>query len=442
MRSTLRSKGFDHLLSLILLMGAFTTTAPGASATETSYAFNSTDGNGYRAGLRIDANGNIWGTSLFGGTYGYGNVFELSHDANGQWTETVLYNFTNGPDGGNPADDSGLTVDSGGNLYGTTTSGGAYDGGTVFRLARSSAGWQETVLYNFTCGDDGCSPEAGVVFDTAGNLYGTTWGGGPGGSGYGTVYKLSLQPNGRWKETTLHFFTGASDGAGPYSPVILDAAGNVYGTTSAGGLSSCKYGPFYGCGVIFELTPIAGGWTEHVLYHFAGLSDGASPGGQLTFDSSGNLYGTAGAAGDPLCRCGTVFRLGVHASNGGSWSFSPLHRFTGNSDGAYPVEGVLLDHSGTVYGTATYGGEAQGACLEGGAPEACGTVFALSPSESGAWNFELLYSFSGNGDGGTPFDISFGPDAKIYGAAGEGGYFGGNCFYSGGCGVVFELTSH
>jgi uncharacterized repeat protein (TIGR03803 family) len=185
------------------------------------FVFNGRNGKGFRTGLTVDASGNFWGVSPEGGAYGWGNVFELSRNTAGQWTETVLYSFTGGIDGGTPTDDDGLLIDSAGNLYGTTSGGGTYSDGTVFKLTRGSSGWQESVLWNFTCGNDGCGPEASLVFDSAGNLYGTTYEGGPGGLGYGTVFKLSPDGSGNWKETTLHVFSGTTDGAGPFSPLIL-----------------------------------------------------------------------------------------------------------------------------------------------------------------------------------------------------------------------------
>jgi uncharacterized repeat protein (TIGR03803 family) len=163
---------FAALLSIILLGSA-----AAAATRERAYAFNGTDGSGYRAGLRIDPAGNIWGTALLGGAYGYGDVFELTRSADGRVTEAVLYSFTNGNDGGNPSNDEGPTPDMKGNLYGMTVGGGTYGGGTVFMLTPSPNGWQESVLYSFTCGSDGCFPEGGVVLDTSGNLYGTTYGG-------------------------------------------------------------------------------------------------------------------------------------------------------------------------------------------------------------------------------------------------------------------------
>ena len=153
--------------------------------------------NGISAGITIDAAGDIWGTSSFGDAYGYGNVFELTRDSAGQWTQTVLYSFTNGNDGGIPQNRDGPLIDSAGNLYGTTTGGGLPNGGgTVFKLRHSASGWQESVLWDFTCGNDGCVPDASLVSDSDGNLYGTTSGGGHNGIGYGTVFELSPPPDG------------------------------------------------------------------------------------------------------------------------------------------------------------------------------------------------------------------------------------------------------
>jgi uncharacterized repeat protein (TIGR03803 family) len=431
-----RPAGIFTAAFVAILFTLITGTGARAAVRERAYAFNRADGTGYRAGLRFDSAGNLWGTSLFGGAYGYGDVFEVTRDANGRVTETVLYSFTNGNDGGNPTDDQGPTIDSAGNLYGTTGGGGAYGGGTVFKLTPSASGWQESVLYSFTCGNDGCGPEGGVVFDAAGNLYGTTFGGGPGGIGYGTAYELSPDLSGNWTETTLHVFTGGQDGAGPYAALIFDSSGNLYGTTFAGG-NFCNYGTYFGCGLVFRLTHTSSGWHEQVLYSFTGGSDGASPYNELTFDPSGNLYGTAARGGDPSCACGAVFRLTPVADFGAQWNATVLHAFTGGSDGATPFESVVLDAKGNVYGTATAGG--QGSCLAGHAT-GCGTVFRLAPDRNGGWRFDLLYSFLGKSDGGLPFGVVLGEPLKLYGTAGLGGNFSATCRPIGGCGTVFELT--
>jgi uncharacterized repeat protein (TIGR03803 family) len=423
--------------SSIIFLIVFLGTNASAVIKERSYAFHGTDGDGYLTGLTVDASGNLWGISPFYGAYGFGNVFELIHDANGQLKETVLYSFTNGKDGGIPSGGEGPTLDAEGNLYGVTTQGGAFNAGTVFKLAHTSSGWKISILWNFTCRDDGCSPNSGLIFDGAGNLYGTTWGGGPGGSGYGTVYRLSPRSSGGWKETTLHSFSGRGDGAGSLAPVIFDAHGNLYGTTSAGGANTrCDNGNFFGCGVVFKLTHnVRGGWTEDVVYNFSGGSDGAYPAGRVAFDSSGNLYGSTAYAGSVACFCGIVFSL-APTSLSGQWTFSVLHTFNGESDGSSPYEGVILDSAGNIYGTAFSGGS--GSCLP---YQGCGTVFRLVPDQRGGWTFELLYSFLGTSDGGLAFGVVLDESSELYGTTGTGGYLGGECASSG-CGTIFELTAN
>ena len=283
------------------------------------HSFNGTDGWSPEAGLIFDAAGNLYGTTEYGGTggncgaYGCGTVFELTPNGSGGWTETVLYSFcpqTGCTDGANPA--AGLIFDAAGNLYGTTEYAGAYNSGTVFELTpNGSGGWTETVLYSF-CSQanctDGYGPLAGLIFDASGNLYGTTRDGGA--YGYGTVFELTPTGGGAWTERVLHGFGKGTDGAGPsyYGKLIFDAAGNLYGMTLSGGA--------YGFGTAFELTPTAGGgWTEQVLYSFNNNgADGISPFAGLTFDAAGNLYGTTWEGGIYSCggagsACGTVFEL-------------------------------------------------------------------------------------------------------------------------------------
>jgi uncharacterized repeat protein (TIGR03803 family) len=412
------------------------------------FFFDYANGTGFHTGFTVDASGNIWGLSAFGGAYGYGNVFQLTRSTGGQLTENVLYSFTGGNDGGTPIDDDGPLIDSAGNVYGTTSGGGTYNGGTVFKLTHSSSGWQESVLWNFTCGNDGCGPEASLVSDSAGILYGTTSAGGPGGIGYGTVFELSPDGSGNWKETSLHIFSGAGDGAGPLSSLIFDRSGNLYGATSAGGYytipQGCDFAGFFGCGVIFKLTRgVVGEWEEQVLYAFQDGNDGAFPSGKLVFDASGNIYGVSEFAGNLSCNfigCGTVFRLAPPASSGGQWNLSTLHAFTGGSDGASPVEGVIVDRTGVVYGTATGGGK--GKCLFGGTT-GCGTLYRIAPTVNGRWNFELLYSFLGRTDGGVPFKITF-VGSSAYTPTGEGGSDGSDvCRHTslGSCGTIFQLST-
>jgi hypothetical protein len=400
----------------------------------------------------------------------------LAASAMAQDSETVLYTFPGGGRGavGGPQ----LVSDSAGSLYGTTFSGGnnstsceIYTGvpgcGVVFKLTRGTHGsWKETVLYTFTGGKDGAIPVGGVILDSAGNLLGTTFVGGDTTSqncvgdvgiglppGCGVVFKLTPRAQGHWEETVLYTFTGVSDGARPWSRVILDSHGNVYGTAINGGnTTSC--GNQFGCGVVFKLKSVAKGpWKESVLYTFGGGSDGYLPYGGPTFDSRGNLYGVTYAGGDASCSsfgsptCGVVFKLVPTRS--GPWSETVLHAFTGGSDGSIPLFDVILDSHGNVYGTTIYGGDTTAKnCLGGDgfqAPPGCGVVFKLTPRAHGAWQETVLYAFTGDTDGA--FDLSplvFDPVGNLYGETGSGGDLAGPCTFgtekNAGCGVVFKLT--
>lgn len=425
----------------------FCTALLGGSASgitgQSVFFFSYANGTGSGTGVTVDASGNFWGISPRGGAYGCGNVFELTRSVNGQLSETVLYSFTGGSDGGIPNGNDGPLIDSAGNLFGTTTQGGLPNGGgTVFELTHSSTGWQETVLWNFTCGNDGCGPGGGLVSDSAGNLYGTTSAGGPGGIGFGTVFELSSDGSGNWSETTLYIFSGGSDGGVPLSTLVRDQSGNLYGTTSYGGYSDNCVGDIYGCGVIFELTQgVRGNWTERVLYAFRGGKDGAHPGAKVVFDSSGNIYGVTSLCGDISCTpygyagYGTVFRLAPPTNSAGQWSFSRLHAFTGGSDGGYPSEALVVDKTGVVYGTAPEGGIGKCGFYQPG----CGTLYRISPTLSGRWDFDTMYSFSGTTDGGTPFNIAL-AGSTAYIATAVGGSSGNKLCAPLGCGTIFEMS--
>lgn len=241
------------------------------------------------AGVVFDQAGNLYGTTNVGGGtgcsgHGCGTVYELTPSIGG-WTETIIHTFS-GPDGASPSRDNSLIFDQAGNLYGPTFSGGAYDCGTVFQLSPSGSGWTEKVLYSFQGSSDGCNPDGGVIFDQAGNLYGSTGS----GSGGGTVFQLS--PSGEnWTFNSLYTFAGYS---GPAASLTMDAAGNLYGTTTNGGIS-CSYGG-NGCGMVFKLTPSPGGWMFTSLHDFT-RSDGAFPYSTVAFDAAGNMYGTAAYGG-------------------------------------------------------------------------------------------------------------------------------------------------
>jgi uncharacterized repeat protein (TIGR03803 family) len=322
------------------------------------------DGSQPRAALVMDSSGNLYGTTLLGGPANEGVVFELT-PGKGTWTETVLHTFTGAPDGSQPY--AGLLMGAGGVLFGTTSGGGAKGRGTVFRLAPSSGGWTESVLYSFTGKGDGGSPRGGLIADAGGNLYGTTAGGGVAGcdiaafgKGCGTVFELS-SVNGGWQETVLYSFTGtAGDGANSVAALLFDGSGNLYGTTQYGGTGACLYqGATAGCGTVFELSPIGAAWQEKALYAFTSNSadDGAEPVAPLVFDSAGNLYGTTAGGGNGFDRSafggdGTVFEL---SPVNGTWQEAVLHYFDGN-DGARPTGGLTFNSHGNLFGTTVTAG--------------------------------------------------------------------------------------
>jgi uncharacterized repeat protein (TIGR03803 family) len=326
-----------------------------ADGTETllhSFAGAPTDGRYPGAGLTRDAGGNLYGTTENDGPGGAGTVFEVSAAG----TETVLYSFTGQKDGAFPS--GNLLLDPRGNLYGTTSSAGTDGNGTLFKLSSSD---KIVELHTFAGPpDDGAMPESGLVRDNAGNLYGTTAEGGL-YDFFGTVFRLS--ESGR--ETVLYNF-GGSDGSGPLANLLRDNAGNLYGTTVAGGMSGVC-GPLFGCGTVFKLSPSG---EETVLYSFTGGADGAAPYSDLVMDPKGNLYGTTIAGGSLTCQqeeeyqgCGVVFEVTPAGTE------KVLHTFTGDPDGAGPGGG-LLRVGNYLYGTTTAGGATN---------DSCGTVYKVAP---------------------------------------------------------------
>jgi uncharacterized repeat protein (TIGR03803 family) len=247
----------------------------------------------------FDTQGSLYGTTFYGGADGDGTVFRLVPGKNGDWTGKVLHNFNfNGHDGFSPR--AGLVFDSSGNVYGTTVLGGKGDG-TVFEEARGKNGsWTENVLYSFTGETDGGLANAPLVFDSSGSLYGTTLAGGS--SGLGNVFKLTRNANGKWAITTLYSFENV-DGIYPEGGVIFDSSGNLYGVTDQGGAYNSD-------GTVFELMPGGGGtWTETVVHSFGNGQDGSNPEAGLIMDASGNLYGTTNAGG--AYGYGTVFEIAL-----------------------------------------------------------------------------------------------------------------------------------
>jgi uncharacterized repeat protein (TIGR03803 family) len=331
-----------------------------------------------KGGVIMDSTGNLYGTALLGGSGGFGTVFKLSPSPSGGYTESDLHSFSGTTaDGGEPAGD--LLMDSTGNLYGTTSIGGSYQAGTVFKLSPSpDGGYSYSILYSFTGTTvDGGQPNGGLVMDSAGNLYGTTMtaaippgGGGINEQGFGTVFKLAPTVGGSYTETTLHVFYAAFDGVTPAAGLIMDTAGNLYGTSRFGGGN-----PGIGYGMVFKLAPDMNGvYTESILYSFTGGSDGAGLQAALVMDSAGNLYGTAsfGGGGSANCStgCGTIFKLTPATS--GNYTESTLYSFAGGSGGGGPAASLIMDAAGNLYGT-TFSGN--GINVTGGAD--AGNVFEI-----------------------------------------------------------------
>ncbi len=416
-----------------------------ASKFKVLYAFQGTpDGAAPSGGLTLDANGNLYGTTANGGGtqtncgYGYtgcGTVFKLTHGTGG-WSESVLYIFCTDSkctDGATP--DGSMIFDAKGNLYGTTQNGGTYGQGgcsnlglgcgTAFELSPNSGGWTESVLYSFQGSAGAGDPNGGLIFDSAGNLYGTNYASGNCcrlvfGWGAGAVFQLS-PGTGQWSEDVLHDFcsqTLCGDGNASMAGLIWGEDGTLYGTTAYGGSSSfpCEG---LGCGTVFQLVQSGGKWKEKLLHTFTGR-DGAQP-GEIVPDGKGNLYGTTMA--DGAFRFGTVFKL---TPSGGRWHFQVVYNFrTGSFSGSFATR-PAFDKSGNLYGTIWTQGS--GNCQGGG----CGLVYKLTPEAHGRWKYSVVHNFSGS-DGGFPnTDLLFDKRGNLYGATEIGG--------SAEDGVVFEIT--
>ena len=332
-----------------------------------------------------------------------------------QSTEKVIFDL------GTPGAGGSLIVDRQGNLFGTA-SGDPGQPGTIYEVKLSANGtWRHYVLYRFLGGNDGKHPNAGLIFDNTGNLYGTTQVGGANACPYsststcGTVFELSPTPSGGWTETQLYNFVGGggnnTDGENPNGGLVADAAGNLYGTTASGGN--------YYHGTIFRLTPESNGtWTESVLYRFSGGVDGAGPSG-LVRDSKGSLYGFTRGGG--VTQGGTIFELSPNPD--GTWTYQLLYTFcsrTNCSDGDEPT-GIALDSQRNLYGFTNYGGSVP--CFD--ADSGCGTLFKLVRGTSGSWVFHLLHTFcklSACLDGAFPYGSpTQAPDGTLYGLAIVGG---------------------
>jgi uncharacterized repeat protein (TIGR03803 family) len=426
---------------VILWLTCFLISIPTTAATNPEsvlYNFQQVYGATPEGGLIFDPYGNIFGTADSGGAAGVGVVFEMTPQAGG-WNYQVLYSFQkSGGDGNNP--EGSLALDEDDNLYGVTSHGGAYGQGVIYELSPASGEpWAETILYSFGQeAGDGAQPAAGLVFDSIGNLYGTTSAGGiTSGScpslGCGTVFELSPSFSGVWTETVLYRFQAGSDGYEPLGALVFNSTGSLFGTTADGGGSGCKDNSFLGCGTVFALTPSGtGGWTESVLYAFQGKRDGAGPAAGLAIDVAGNLYGSTvggGVYGLASCDgdtggCGVVFELS--STEQGQWSETILHGFRGVKgeyvDGSRPYAGVVFDGIGRLYGTTFRGGSSE-----------LGTVFRLTPNENGEWTEEKYAFTQGFYTGQDPYsNVTLDNAGDIFGVTLVGG--------TAGFGVIFEIV--
>jgi hypothetical protein len=375
--------------------------------------------------LTFDSAGNLYGTTTSGGSAycaalghtGCGTVYELTPGADGSWTQKILYSFSGGSDGSGPT--GGVTLDTDGNLYGVANAGGGASAcasggcGTVFELSPSADGaWTESTLFTFSGVSTGVAPLGGVTLDAAGNIYGTTSFGGNSGCGCGLVYELSPSSASQWQETVLHEFLGyiSSDGGYPQGRLVFDSKGNIYGTSS--GAVEYTAG---GDATAFELTPVSGGaWNYATIYMFSKTQGGDIVSG-LSLDAQGNLYGTAESGGTK--DEGVVFEL--TQGTGNTWNETTLYNFQGGSDGALPNAPALFDSAGNLYATTSAGGAAS-ACDVGSLTVGCGTIFKLTPGTGGSWTETVLYTFTGESDGIGPWGLVEDSQENLYGVASLG----------------------
>ena len=412
----INSRAVTIALSLMLLFALIAVPTPAAQAQTYSIIhnfFGGQDGATPEAGLTVDTVGNLYGTASAGGS-GYGTAYRLQYEAG--WPFNPLFDFDGDPT-------ARVVFGPDGRLYGAEPyySGGRFQG-TVFNLGPPPracptlfCAWNFNYLWVFSGAADGGHPGYGdLIFDQTGNMYGTTVGGGSSsGGGYGVVFEMTGSGY-NWTERPLYAFSGGTDGQFPYNGVIFDNAGNLYGTTYAGGLD--------GYGTAFELSPSQGGgyWTENCLYSFHNGSDGSSLRAGLTFDKSrSNLYGATSDGGSG--GGGTVFKLTPGANC--SWTYTLLYSFSGNvGRNCGPWASLAMDTAGNLYGT-TYCDGANSA----------GSVFKLTPTPTPPWTYTSLHDFTGGSDGGNPVsNVLLHPNGKLYGTASVGG--------SQGVGVIWEIT--
>lgn len=413
-----KSECFLRRLPLLAVAVAALIT-PGLCASTETPIYNFTggfDGADPASPLAFDNAGNAYGTTVTGGASNCGTVFQLTPGSGGQWQQSVLHSFNCFDEGKNPY--GGVTLDSQGNLYGTTVAGGSGgfcvgDGcGVVFKLTHSGGSWTESVLYNFRDAPDAAGPGGPLVFDRAGNLLGTA----PDGGAFaaGAVFELSLS-NGHWTEHILHDFTGGNDGAlGSLGALLMDNAGNFYGVTELGGEHQA--------GTVYKLAPGSGGaYAFSTLYAFQGQPDAAFPYGGLIADSHGNLYGTTYYGGSN--GAGAVFRVGPGPGIGG-WRDAVLYSFTGGADGGNPTSTLVFAANGKLYGTTSAGGNA--GCD-------CGVIFSLTPTGINRWAQAVMHTFGTAPDGAYAYyGLTLNSGGQYMGTTAAGGTHNQ--------GVVYQLT--
>jgi hypothetical protein len=375
--------------------------------------------------LIADGNGNYFGTAVGGN----GSVFELSPASGGGWTVTTLYEF---PGATGPYYPEGIVMDSSGNIFVACTSGPGE--GSIAELSPNGAGgYTEKTIFEFN-GTNGREPLGVLVLDSAGNIYGTTNTGGQCAAesvGCGLAYQLTQQAGGKWKENILYRF-GAStdDGQFPISGLAFDSKGNLYGTTAGGGLTGCPNANEY-CGTVFELAHTAKGWKEKVLYRLT-IFQGEYPWGVPVLDGDGNLYATAYEGGPAYY--GTVFAL--NPTSEGEWTFHMIHSFKSFTTGSTVVGGVTIDPTGSLLVATQDGGVERLPCLESdGTAAGCGSVWRFTPAGDGQWEADMLYLFQGGSDGMYLDDLKLvlDPSGNIFGVAAHGGDSNSD-------GTIFEIT--
>ena len=392
-------KSLTFSISVVAVAAAFVLSVASAVAvtTDVIFSFEEDEGEYADTDLETDSAGNIYGTTVLGGDFGSGTVFQLSPTPNG-WVHTVLYSFTGGADGGEPY--KGVTVDREGNLYGTAVTGGSgnCEGGcgVAYKLTNSGGNWTQTVIHSFTGGDDGSGPGARLTVDRGGNIYGMAPTGGA--NGLGTIYRIR-QAGGAWTFNVIHTFTGGDDGAtGSAGRMVLRRA-RLYGAATTGGA--------HGSGVIFELSPRAvGEWDFRTIYAFNGQPDGSFPYGALLFAGSGKIYGTTYYGGTN--GIGAVYELSRRRN--GEWNENVIYSFQEGSDGNSPISNLVSDSVGNLYGTTSEGGLGSG------------TIFKLSPIGGGQWTETVVHSFQGPPDGAFAYNgMVVDRLGNFYGATVHGG---------------------